>query len=131
MEDENCLNLALSLNQWASDEELSEYEEADKKNALMNNLNKMLDPDIHTFIDLSMRDVSGGTGSLCGLAAMYQALLNTILTKSQLKKYSYDAMKAKMAEEMLKDPKSIRKTKDSDLLNDFFLCKIISSQERE
>ena len=122
MEDDNCLNLALSLNQWAGDEELNEYEDADKKNELMNNLNKMLDPEIHTFIDLSMRDVSGGSGTLCGLAAMYQALLNTILTKSQLKKYSYDGMKAKIAEEMQKDPKSIRKTKYSDLLKDFFIC---------
>ena len=117
------MDLALSLNQWATQEELESYVDADKKNALMNNLNKALDADIHTFIDLSMREVSGGAGSLCGLAALYQAALSTILTKSQLKTFSYDALKEAIAIEMMKDPKTVRKTKDAELLNDFFECK--------
>ena len=125
MEDDDCLDLALSLNHWATDEELLSYEVADKKNTLMNSLNKVLNAEVHSFIDLSLRDVAGDKGSLCGLAALYQALVNTILSKSQLKGYSFDDMKAAMATEMENDPKGVKKIKDTELLKDFFQCKII------
>ena len=126
VDDQNCLGQALLLNHWATEDEMAGLVDADKKNTLMNNLNKFLDPEIHTFIDLSMRDVSGGAGSLCGIAALYQALISTIRTKSQLKQYSYDTMKAAVAEEMGKDPKIARKEKDAALLTAYFNCEYFS-----
>ena len=125
VDDQNCLGQALLLNHWATEDEMAGLVDADKKNLLMNNLNKFLDPEIHTFIDLSMRDVSGGAGSLCGMAAFYQALVSTILTKSQLKQYSYDAMKVAVADEMKKDPKKARKEKDANLLTAYYNCKYV------
>ena len=56
----------------------------------MTNLNRWFDGEIHTLIDLSIRDVSAEKGSLCGMAAIYQALENTVLTKSELKKLTYN-----------------------------------------
>ena len=35
--------------------------------------------------ELSLRSECGEEGSLCGLAALYQALLSTLLTPSQLR----------------------------------------------
>ena len=73
-------------------------QEADKKNVLISKLNKNLNPEIHTLSDLSMRPVHGPEDGLCGVAAMYQALSSTVLTKSQLKNYDYGSMKKHIIE---------------------------------
>ena len=46
----------------------------------------------------SLRAVSGQEGGLCGLAAMYQALSSTVLTRSQLTKHDYTSMKKHLLE---------------------------------
>ena len=96
--------------------------DADKKNILMTNLNRWFDGEIHTLIDLSIRDVSSDKGSLCGMAAVYQALENTVFTKSELKEMTYDDGRVKIAEEMGQDPKKAKKMTDAQILTDYHKC---------
>ena len=117
------MDQSLLQNSWVSDEELEGLIDADKKNMLMTNLNKWYDGEVHTLVDLSMREVSGDKGSLCGMAAVYQALENTILTKSELKKLSYDDAKAAIAKEIEMDSKEAKKIKDAAILAAYFKCK--------
>ena len=54
------------------------------------------------------------------MAAIYQALENTILTKSALGKLSYDTMKEVIGEEIgIGNSKSV---KDLDLLDEYYQC---------
>ena len=64
-----------------------------------------------------MRPVTGDKGSLCGLAAVYQAALQTILTKSEMKQMSFDEVKAKLGEKIAMDATSTKATFDDDFLN--------------
>ena len=75
-------------------------DEADSKNLLIKKLNFFLHTDYHSVTDLSMRDVMGDKGSLCGLSALYQAAVNTLLTVSHLKQLSYDDIRKILTEEM-------------------------------
>ena len=93
MQDSSCLDTALLQNSWIEEDILSTMQEADKKNVLISKLNKNLNHEIHTLSDLSMRPVHAPEDGLCGVAAMYQALSSTVLTKSQLKNYDYGSMK--------------------------------------
>ena len=88
-----CVDDNLILNDWANETELSNMKEADKKNKLLEKLNIHLNGDIHTIAELNSKQVSALYDSLCSLASMYRALVNSILTKSQLKKYDYSMMK--------------------------------------
>ena len=72
---------------------MASMQEADKKNALISKLNKNLNSEVQTLSDLSMRPVHAQVDGLCGIAAIYQALSSTVLTKSQLKNYDYGSMK--------------------------------------
>ena len=57
------------------------------------------------------------------MAAMYQALENTILTASALKKLSYDSMKELIGDELgLENSKSL---KDGKLLNQYHECRCL------
>ena len=73
-------------------------QEADKKNILISKLNKNLNSELHTLSDLSMRPVSGPEGGLCGIAAMYNSLLSSYFTQSQLKDHDYGSMKKYLLE---------------------------------
>ena len=73
--------------------------------------------EIHTSLDLSMRPVTGDKGSLCGLAAVYQAALQTILTKSEMKQMSFDEVKAKLGEKIAMDATTTKATFDDEFLN--------------
>ena len=98
VEDPTCLDTALLQNSWIEKDILSTMQEADKKNVLISKLNKNLNHEIHTLSDLSMRPVHAPEDGLCGVAAMYQALSSTVLTKSQLKNYDYGSMKKHILE---------------------------------
>ena len=93
------------------------------KNLLIKKLNKQLDGEVHSVVDLSMRDTTGDRGSLCGLAAVYQAGKDTILSISQLKKMSFDDIKSTLAEELGLDPTTVKGTNDIELLESFYTCK--------
>ena len=96
--DPECLDTALLQNSWADEESLTTMLDADKKNALISKLNKNLNGDVQTLSDLSMRPVNAEVDGLCGMAAIYQALLSTYLTKSQLRNLDYESMKKQMIE---------------------------------
>ena len=95
-------------------------DEADSKNLLIKKLNFFLHTDYHSVTDLSMRDVMGDKGSLCGLSALYQAGVNTLLTVSHLKQLSYDDIRKILTEEM--DSPTAAAMTDSDFLKEFNKC---------
>ena len=75
---------------------------------------------LHPLEDLSGRKESGAKGSLCGLAALYRAGRDTILSQSELKLLSYDLLRDKIGEEMgLSDIKALS---DQELLEQFYEC---------
>ena len=59
----------------------------------MSYLNKNLNSDVHTLSELSMRQVHAKVDGLCGIAAFYQALSNTLLTPSQLRLHDHGSMR--------------------------------------
>ena len=62
------------------------------------------------------------------MAAMYQALENTILTASALKKLSYDSMKELIGDELgLENSKS---EKDGKLLRQYYECKCFQIERK-
>ena len=60
-------------------------------------------------------------GGLCGIAAIYQALENTILTSSALAKLNYDTMKEMLGGEL--GIGNSKKQHDFDLLEKFHECR--------
>ena len=123
IEDVDCLKKSLTNNLWATDEELSSKNEAEVKNLLIEKLNFYYDGEIHSIVDLSMRDVTGDKGSLCGMASLYQAAQQTVLTTSQIKQMSYDDVKAKLGESLGLDSVNVKKENDVDLIESFYSCK--------
>ena len=57
--DSDCLKKSLTNNLWATDDELSSKNEAEVKNLLIEKLNFYWDGEIHSIVDLSMREISG------------------------------------------------------------------------
>ena len=98
-------------------------EEADINNLLVQKLNYYYDGEIHSIVDLSMREVTGDKGSLCGMAALYQAARQTILTISQLKQMSFLDVKATVGERLGYDLAGAKKQKDVNIINEFHSCK--------
>ena len=119
----DCIQSYLLSNRWISQGDLESLAEADRKNLLIKKLNQHLDGEIHSVVDLSMRDTTGDRGSLCGLAAVYQAGKDTILSISQLKKMSFDDVKSTLAKELGLDPTTVKGTNDMELLASFYSCK--------
>ena len=81
VESTDCLHDSLLNNKWMSEDELQPLGSTDKKNVLIEKLNQYLDNTFHTFTELGARPNSDKKGGLCGIAALYQALENTVLTK--------------------------------------------------
>ena len=101
-------------------------EEADINNLLIQKLNYYYDSQVHSIVDLSMRDVTGDKGSLCGMAALYQAARQTILTISQLKQMSFLDVKAQVGERLGYDFAGAKKQKDVNIINEFHSRKFLS-----
>ena len=70
-----------------------------------------------------MREVTGDKGSLCGMAAMYQAASQTILTISQIKQMSFNDVKAEIGLELLYDSATAKKQKDLEIIGEYYSCK--------
>ena len=119
----DCIVLSLLNNKWITQQELDPLTEADIKNILLEKLRFYYDGEIHSIVDLSMRDVTGDKGSLCGMGSLYQAAQQTILTLSQIKQMSYDDVKAKLGETLGLDSVNVKKENDVDLIKDFYDCK--------
>ena len=101
-------------------------EKADVSNLLNQKLNYYYDGEIHSIVDLSMREVTGDKGSLCGMAAMYQAARQTILTVSELKQMSFDDVKARVGLSLGYDQTNAKKQKDVEIINEFYYCKFLT-----
>ena len=97
-------------------------EEEGKKALLMEKLNRNLNSSVHNQVDLSLREISSEQGGLCGLAAIYQAVDSTLLTKSQLRAMGYEELVEVMAEEMRMDMDDARKKSDAEMLMHFHDC---------
>ena len=107
------------------------------KTLLVQKLSWFYDGKVHSLTDLNMREevaskgilemlsynwrpMTVSLGSLCGMAAIYQAAQQTILTISEIKQMSYNDVKIKMGEMMLMDSSTSRSSPDETLLNDFY-----------
>ena len=89
------------------------------KDLLIANLEKFYDSEMHSKLDLSLRPETGDKGSLCGMAAMYQAGVSTLLSVSEIKQMSFDDVKEKVALVVGIAPSNIKKQKDKRLLKKF------------
>ena len=125
IEDPDCLRKSLTNNLWATAEELADKNEAEVKNLLIEKLNFYYDGEIHSIVDLSMRDITGDKGSLCGMASMYQAAKQTILTVSQINLMSFNDVKGQSGLELLYDTATAKKQKDLEIIGEFYSCKLI------
>ena len=119
----DCIRKSLINNKWLTVEQLSAMEEADIKNFLIKKLNFYYDSEVHSIVDLSMREITGDKGSLCGMASLYQAARQTILTVSQIKQMSFNDVKIQMGLEMLYDKTTSIKMRDEEFVKLFFDCK--------
>ena len=76
--------------------------------------------DIHTLFELSTRKISSSIGGLCGMAAVYQAAVDTILTSFQIKSLTFDELKATLLSTMDRTEKF---SSDFELLENYYSCK--------
>ena len=108
--------------------------EIDLKAALIENLNKHIDGSTHSVPELSYRSghlsedhqvalgyrkQSDQQGGLCGMAAIYQALENTILTQSALARLDYRTMREIIEEELRLENSNLA---DTELLYEYHKC---------
>ena len=117
----DCVRQSLVLNSWADPASLDPLEDSELKNLLIKKLNFYLSSELHTVVDLTMRDLTGDKGSLCGLAAFYRAGLGTLLTVSHLKQLSYEDIRTLLSAEM--DNQATATMTDLDFLLEFNKCK--------
>ena len=92
----------------------------DKRSLLAISLNSVLDEEEHSLPELQSRDTTASSGGLCGIAATFQALHDTLLTPSQLKKMSHISMKEAILEELGMDLVLAKTELDLKVLKWFF-----------
>ena len=66
------------------------------------------------------REETSDKGSVCGMAAVYQAGLQTILTRSELNQLSYNDVKIRIGAILGMDESESKNAKDVTLLEDFY-----------
>ena len=120
IQDSNCLTLSLINNNWANWADIEGLDSPKIKTMLIKKLSKYYDGNIHSNIDLGMREETSDKGSLCGMAAVYQAAQQTILTISQLKQMSYDDVKIAIGEVLGITADDSKKAKDVELLTSYY-----------
>ena len=116
----DCKQQSLLNNKWVSDDELAAMEDADILDTLIKKLSKYYDKNVHSEIDLRMREETSDKGSLCGMAAVYQAGLQTLFSISELKQMSYNDVKIKIGEQVGLDAVNAKKAVDVSLLSSFY-----------
>ena len=104
--------MALLENKWSEEGDIADMKTFAKKSELMLQLNRRLKGSHHTFGELAGRPHSAPQGGLCGLAAVYQSLQDTILTPSQLEHFTYEDMKMELATEMKLNPSQLETLPD-------------------
>ena len=66
------------------------------------------------------REETSDKGSVCGMAAVYQAGLQTILTRSELNQLSYNDVKIRIGAILGMDESESKNARDVTLLEDFY-----------
>ena len=112
----DCMDQALIQNGWSTQAEILNMKEGNKKMLLYSKISFHFASDYHTLSDLSMRAVSSKMGSLCGISALYQAAVDTVLTTFQIKSMTYDDVKTELLLLVNKDPILDKSISDEDLL---------------
>ena len=123
MDSPDCLDTTLVLNGWTTKDDLATSGDTEKKSRMVETLNLILNPEIHSLPDLGKRAIASDQGGLCGLAALYHALVSTIATSSMLRQLDYDAMRELMASEINIKRSKLPEFVDSALLSQFHECK--------
>ena len=123
IETDNCVDLSILNNGWASSGDLETLTNNEKKTLLMEKLSFYLNGKIHTELELSNREVSSKLGSLCGMSAIYQAAVDTFFTVFQLKNMTFEEIKQEFYIHMSLDPVADKFKTDQDLLETFHNCK--------
>ena len=100
-------------------------EPAEILDSLIKKLNKYYDSSIHTEVDLRMREEISDKGGLCGMAAMYQAGLQTLFTISQIKQMGFEDLKIQLGAKLKMDESDSKKAKDKELLENFYAGKML------
>lgn len=90
------------MNEWFTADFTEPLDPSDAKTELIGQLYKVLNKTSHSLPDLSLRKAQSPNNGLCGLAALYKALYDTILTKAALKQMGYIDMRTKISEEISK-----------------------------
>ena len=126
VEDEQCIDKSLLENGWADMSSLN-VSDSEKKSLLINQLNKHIDGKVHTFPELSVRPVIGPKGSLCGIAAIHQALRDTIISTSELTTMSHKKMRLVVMKELDLDPADNDDMPDKKLLEMLYQRKSTNS----
>ncbi len=88
------------MNEWFTADFIESLDPSDAKTELIGQLYNVLNKTSHSIPDLSLRKVQSPNNGLCGLAALYKALYDTILTKAALKQMGYMDMRSKISEEI-------------------------------
>ena len=131
--EENCLDTSLIINRFASHSDIEGLSDIDKRSLLAIALNKVLDEEEHSLPELQSRETTAASGGLCGIAATFQALHDTFLTPSQLKKMNHITMKEKILTELGMDLVLAKKELDLTVLRMFHgkMCNKHISEEYE
>ena len=66
------------------------------------------------------REETSDKGSVCGMAAVYQAGLQTILTRSELNQMSYNDVKVRLGQILGMDETASKNARDVTLLEDYY-----------
>ena len=110
------MDMALLENMWAKHEDILDLADIDKQSLLSIALNQALDPEEHSLQELQTREIFSASGGLCGMAAMYQALHDTLLTQSQLRKMNQRQMKEAILTELNMDLMLAKTEEDGTVL---------------
>ena len=93
--------------------------ESDMKQAMVNELSRRLSPEEHPVPELAARDAQGDQGGLCGLAALYLSLADTLLSPSSLATMGYPDLRDTMATTLGLTSKLLSQLEDKQLVVDY------------
>ena len=120
---DDCAHKSLLVNGWVGQEEPEEVG-VDARSLLVEALHSFLDPDKHSKEDLSSREDVEWKGGLCGLAALYWALTDTLYTTSKVATMGYLDMRKAMQEVLEKEAEDLDVATDEQLLELYELCEL-------
>ena len=113
-------------NNWIASDSVDSIQELDAKYILIEKIRKNLNSTDHDFLDLASREKAADFGGLCGIASLFKALYDTILTLSQLKLINYDTMREIILNKTLMRNESfanVSDLNDMEILRHYYQCK--------